>query len=122
MEWSESHPDGKAYVHVFRKTALQMALDGEEEEASHKVAKDAGVTEGVLLGHYAIPKLWRKSNRTYNRILTSLLPEVAQRYGYVEDEWVRLDRQLRQAVEAQNWELVATLSVRLGKKERPEAV
>lgn len=119
-EWSASHPQGSAYVHIFRKTALQFALDGEEDEASKKVADDAGVTEGVLLGHYAQPKLWRKSNRTYRRILDSLPAEVAQRYGHAEDERSKLERQLRQAVDAQNWELVATLSARLGKERRPE--
>jgi hypothetical protein len=119
-DWSGSHPQGSAYVHIFRKTALQFALDGEEDEASKKVAADAGVTEGVPLGHYAQPKLWRKSNRTFRRIVHSLPPEVAQRYGHVEDEAAKLERQIRAASDAQNWELVAALCIQLAKKKRLE--
>ena len=81
---------------------MQFALDGEEDDATKKVADDAGVTEGVLLGHYAQPKLWRNSNRTYRRILDSLPAEVAQRYGHVEDEVAKLERQIRAASDAQN--------------------
>ena len=120
-EWSESLPSGSAYVHIFRKTALQFALDGEEHgEASRRVAEDAGVTEAVLLGHYAQPKLWRKSNRIFRRILDSLPSPLAERYGHIEDEQSKLERQIRAATDAQNWELVGALSARLSKKTRPE--
>jgi hypothetical protein len=120
-EWSGSHPQGSAYVHIFRKTALQLALDAEEkEEASKKVTEDAGATEGVLHGHYVQPKLWRKCNRTYRRLLDSAPSAGAERYGHVEDEVAKLERQIRAASEAQNQELVAALCVQLANKKRPE--
>ncbi len=49
-EWSAKQPGGAACVHVFRKTELQFAQVGEDGEASQRVAADAGVSEGVLLG------------------------------------------------------------------------
>jgi hypothetical protein len=49
-DWSVTEAKESAYLHVFRKTGLQFAHDGEEEEASKKVATDAGVSEKVLLG------------------------------------------------------------------------
>jgi hypothetical protein len=118
-EWSEMHPQGHAYVHVFRKTALQLALDG-EDDLDGWVADDAGVSKEVLLGHYAKPKLWRKSNRTFMRILASLPAEVAQRYGQVEDERSKLERRLQAAVGAGDWGLAAELSSQLVKKDGME--
>jgi hypothetical protein len=109
-------------VHVFRKTGLQFAHDG--EEASLKVAADAGVSEGVLVGHYVKPKLWRKSNRTYQRLLASLPAEVARRYGHAEDERARLERQLEAAKESGDWPLVAELAAKLVQtdaEDRPQA-
>lgn len=122
-DWSATQPKGSAYLHVFRKTGLQCAHDG-EETASRKVADDAGVSERVLLGHYVKPKLWRKSNRTYNRLIASLPADVARQYGYVEDEKSRLERELGCATEAGNWSLVAELAARLKQmdlKDRPQA-
>ncbi len=78
------------------------------------------MTEAVLLGHYAKPKLWRRSNRTFRRILDSLPSDVAQRYGHVEDQKTRRERELREAVDAQNWDLVKTLSSLLGKRPHPD--
>jgi GNAT superfamily N-acetyltransferase len=116
-DWAATH-GGDAYLHVFRKTGLQFAHDGEEEEASRKVAADAGVSEKVLLGHYVKPKLWRQSNRTFRRLLASLPPEVASRYGYVEDERTRLEREREMATEADNWALVAELAAVIGRMDR----
>lgn len=62
-DWAATQPKGDAFVHVSRKTGLHLAHDGEEEEASQKVAADGGVSESVLLGHYVKPKLWRKSTK-----------------------------------------------------------
>jgi integrase len=93
-DWAVIQSRADAYLHIFRKTGLQFTHDGEEEEVSKRVADDAGVSEAVLLGSYVKPKLWRKSNRTFGRLLASLPPTVASRYGYVEDERSRLDRQL----------------------------
>jgi hypothetical protein len=117
-DWAATHARGGAYLHVFRKTGLQFAHDGEEEEVSRKVADDAGVSEKVLLGHYVKPKLWRQSNRTFRRLLASLPTEVATRYGHVEDDRTRLERQLDAAKEAGNWALVAELAAAIGRMDR----
>ncbi len=95
---------------------LQFAHDGGEEATSRWVADDAGVSERVLLGYNVKPKLCRKSNRTYRRLISSLPADVARCYGYVEDEQTRLERELSAASEAGNWSLVAELAARLGKK------
>ncbi len=113
-EWSAEQPGGDACVHVFRKTALQFAHDGEDGEASQRVAADAGVSEGVLLGHYVRPKLWRKSNRTFRRILAGLPPEVVSRYGHAENDRTRLEREIEAAKDAGDWTRVAELATRLG--------
>lgn len=118
-KWGEQTNCG-AYVHIFRKTALQLAWDG-EDEASQRVAADAGVSESVLLGHYVKPKLWRKSNRTYYRIQASLPPDVASRYGHKETPLSALERRLEAARADKDWPLVAELAVRLAKERQPEA-
>ena len=85
-EWSESNPKGSAFVHVFRKTTLQYARSG--EDIARQVANDAGVSESVLMTNYAKQtdvEARQRSNRTYRRILASLSPEVAVRYGHVQD-------------------------------------
>ena len=58
------------------------------------------------------------SNRTYRRILLSLQPEVARRYGYVEGE-SQLEEQVLAAVAAGDWNRVAELSGRLAKQLKP---
>ena len=118
-EWAEKSGCG-AYVHVFRKTALQMALDG-EDELSDRVAEDAGVGKTVMLGHYVKPKLWRRSNRTYYRIQASLSPEVANRFGHVETPISSLERKLEAAKADKDWLLVAELATRLVKERQSEA-
>jgi hypothetical protein len=117
-DWAVTQPRGDAHLHLFRKTGLQFTHDGEEEETSKRVADDAGVSRPVLLGHYVKPKLWRGSNRTFRRLLASLPPAVASRYGYAEDERTRLERQLAAATTAENWPLVAELAARLGQMGR----
>jgi hypothetical protein len=69
-----------AYIHLFRKTALQFARAG--EDINHRVAEDARVSEGVMLGHYVTEEdeqLRAKSNRTFGRLAAALPPEVAAR-------------------------------------------
>jgi integrase len=103
-----------AYLHVFRKTGLQFAHDGAAAGVSGSVAADAGVSETVLLGHYVKPNLRDQSNRTYRRLLASLPPAVATRYGYAEDARTRLERELEAARAACEWGRVAELAKALG--------
>lgn len=117
-EWSASQTNGNANVHVFRKTSLQLAFDGEELETSQKVADDAGVSEAVLLGHYVNPTLWRKSNRTYQRILASLPPDLSILFGYIEGDRDRLSRELEVAKDQGDWSLVAKLAADLERLKR----
>ena len=119
-DWAATQPRDMSYLHIFRKTSLQFSHDG-EDEVSKRVASDAGVSESVLLSHYVKPKLWRKSNRTFRRLLASLPPTVASRYGYAEDERALLERQLSEATEAGKWLLVAELAARLEQMGREQA-
>jgi galactokinase len=63
-------------------------------------------------------KLRAMSNRTYRRILLSLQPEVARRYGYVEEE-SQLEEQVLAAVATGDWKRVAELSARLATQAKP---
>ena len=58
------------------------------------------------------------SNRTYRRIVLSLPPEVARRYGYVEGE-SQLEEQVLAAVATGDWKRVAELSARLANQSKP---
>jgi hypothetical protein len=69
--------------------------------------------EAVLLGHYVKPKLWRKSNRIYRRILAALPPDLAAACGYVESRMDRLKRELEAARECGDWSLVAAIAAEL---------
>jgi hypothetical protein len=65
-------------------------------------------------------ELRARSNRTYCRILASLPPEVARRYGHVGQTPTR-EGQIRAAVTAKDWDQVAALSARMAQEGRPEA-
>jgi hypothetical protein len=118
-DWSATNPKGSAFVHIFRKTMMQHSRRG--EDINRQIAKDARVTEGVMMTSYvkeADEEMRQRSNRTYFRILASLSPEVARRYGHVEDARSELERRLRAAIEAKDWGLSEELASKLG---RPEA-
>lgn len=122
-EWSANHPNGSAGIHVFRKTGLQHAHDGEEDGASDSVATDAGVSKSVLLKHYVKPKLWRRSNRTYSRLVASMSPAVAQLYGHTESDHDRLERDLQMAKDCGDWLKVVEIAKQLSEIDdsRPSA-
>jgi hypothetical protein len=113
-DWSASLPSGKAYTHVFRKTTLQYARQG--EDVNRQVAADASVTEGVMMTSYVREddeELRQKSNRTFRRIAASLLSEVATAYGFVESPIDALKRRGRAAFEAEDWQLVVKVASEL---------
>lgn len=117
QDWSAAHPQGPAYLHHFRKTSLQHALEG--EDVSRRVAADAGLGEQVMLTNYTKPtdrRLRAMSNRTYRRIVLSLQPKVAERYGYIEGD-SSLEEQLLTAVALGDWRRAAELSARLGQEQ-----
>ena len=116
-DWSESNPKGLAFVHVFRKTTLQHARRG--EDISRQIANDASVSESVLKTNYVKEtdeESRQRSNRTYQRILFSLTPEVAVRYGYVYDARSEMESQLRSAIDAKDWAVVNEISKRLAQE------
>ena len=114
-EWSDTGGKSHATPHVFRKTALQHARRG--EDLNRQVAQDARLSESVMMGHYVDEddeQLRQASNRTFVRILASLSLEVAARYGHdVNTDRSLLVAKLRQATEAQDWELVRRLAIQL---------
>lgn len=116
-DWSSTLQKGHAYTHVFRKTSLQYARRG--EDASRRVAQDAGLSETVLMTHYveeSDPELREASNRTFERVLASLPPEVACRYGYMDAVAKELEDRLQSALKSGNWAQVANLAAQLANK------
>ncbi|MBL8797639.1 MAG: hypothetical protein JNM56_27310 [Planctomycetia bacterium] len=119
VDWSTKQPKGRATLHVFRKTSLQYARCG--EDLNRQVAADARLSEGVMMTNYVKEtdeQMRAKSNRMYRRILASLDPKVAQRYGHAETEGCQLKEQLQAAIAAENWMLVDELTKRLRKEQR----
>jgi integrase len=118
--WSKSLPKGHATTHIFRKMSLQYARLG--EELNRQVAQDARLGEGVMMTHYVkeTDVLMRQaSNRTFCRILASLSPEVARRYGHIESGKAELEKRLEAAIAAKDWPQVAQLSAELAAQHHP---
>ncbi len=121
-EWPDTHARGRAFLHVFRKTVLQHA--SRVEDINRQVAADARVGEAVMMTNYVKETdddLRARSNRTYRRILASLSPEVARRYGHEPPSGATLEQQIEAAVAARDWGRLATLSAHLAQERRPEA-
>lgn len=117
LAWSKTLPGGKASTHVFRKTTLQYARRG--EDVNRQVALDARVTEGVMMTNYVLEsdeELRQRSNRTFQRIIASLPPEVARRFGFEEPANKTARRELRKAIADENWQLVVELAGELAKQ------
>lgn len=119
--WSKSLPKGHATTHIFRKTSLQYARTG--EDINRQIAHDARVSESVLMPNYVKEtdvEMRRRSNRTYERILASLSPEVASRYGHVEAAPTTLEQQVEAAIASKDWRKAAELTARLAAERRSE--
>ncbi len=118
--WATATGNAHATPHVFRKTSLQHARVG--EDINQRVAMDARLNTSVMMKHYITERdeeLRQASNRTYRRILASLPPEVAFRYGYVaENGSAQLEAKLKAATEAGDWTLVAELAAELARQRR----
>lgn len=115
-DWVEKTGAEHASPHVFRKTNLQFARDG--EDLNRKVADDAQVTPRVMTEHYVTESeeaFRNASNRTYGRILASLIQDgIAERYGHVPaSEQERLMDELRKATLANDWDAVKAIAERL---------
>jgi hypothetical protein len=114
QEWSDSTLNGRATIHMFRKTTLQHARNG--EDLNLQVAQDAQVGVSVMMTHYVEEmdeQMRQRSNRTYQRIVASLSPEVRRRYGYVPSPTAELESLLQAAYAARDWEKVAELAAKL---------
>jgi hypothetical protein len=85
--------------------------------ADSKIASDASITESVMHGNYVDDtddELLLKSNRTFDRIVTSLPLKVAQRYGYnPEEEGDGLTGLLKAAIDRQDWDAVEELMAKI---------
>jgi hypothetical protein len=55
----------------------------------------------------------QRSNRTHRRILASLFPKVARRYGHFEEIGSELESRLRVAINIKNWALVSQIATQL---------
>lgn len=117
VEWSADLPKGHATPHVFRKTSLQYARSG--EDLNRLIANDARLTTGVMMTNYVKEtdeQMRQKSNRMFHRILASLDPKVAQRYGQAETAADQLKERLMVATAAEDWATVAALTAELLKQ------
>ncbi|MFL5240567.1 MAG: hypothetical protein ACJ8FY_00530 [Gemmataceae bacterium] len=77
------------------------------------------MSETVLMTHYveeSDPELREASNRTFERVLASLPPEVACRYGYMDAVAKELEDRLQSALKSGNWAQVANLAAQLANK------
>jgi integrase len=112
-DWATWSGNEHATPHAFRKTALQHARRG-EDDLNDRVARDARLTTAVMMKHYVTERdeeFRQASNRMFYRLVESLPPKVAARFGHTsETEEVRLQNQLRDAQQAQDWERVAELA------------
>ena len=119
VAWSRKLPRGHATTHIFRKTTLQFARRG--EDLNKKVAEDACVSETVMMTSYVEERdeeLRQASNRTFHRLLASIAPEIAHRYGHQVAEANGLERRLKSAVQQNNWSLVAEISTELALRQQ----
>ncbi|QDT59502.1 hypothetical protein SV7mr_20090 [Stieleria bergensis] len=119
VDWSQNQPNGGACVHVFRKTGLQGAVDGEAE--NQKVAQDACVNLRVMATHYTTDQerqFRAKSNRMFERIATSLPTDVLIRYGYTPKVVDPLVAKLEQAYREEDWAEVERLSGELRRRDQ----
>jgi len=122
VKWSADLPKGHAHTHIFRKTSLQYARRG--EDVISQVAKDARVTGAVMMKHYVeenYPEMRAASNRTFERILASLPPDVAVQYGHVAAPDSSLEARLQAAIAAKDWDLATAISSQLSKKRASPA-
>ena len=112
--WSKNSPNGKAYLHVFRKTSLQFAVSSAHVEQA--VADDASVSSSVMMASYANigeEELRHMSNRTFRRIRSGLSSEVAARYGWDQKPEEGIIEQLDHARLRKDWVAVSQLSAKL---------
>lgn len=111
--------DSEAYVHMFRKTSLQYARAG--QDATQSLAKDARVSEGVMMTHYVKEEdlqFRAASNAMYQRLCLSMTPEVARAFGHEHSATAILEQRLREAIGSRNWSLVGEIAKKLAKQDR----
>ena len=116
IAWSGKFGNGRATMHIFRKTALQYARRGEDVNAA--VARDARVGASVMMRHYikeADPERRAASNRTFYRIAASLNPETVGRYGHriAVKSREELEREIQDAVSRKDYQRVGQVSAEL---------
>jgi hypothetical protein len=96
---------------AFQRKALTLAKNWRKQYHA-----DARVSESVLLRHYAKvtdPERREQSNRTFARIVASLDPDVAARYGHVPAGLAELERRLEVATKSKDWVKAAQLTAEL---------
>ena len=118
-DWAACQADSSACIHVFRKTGLQFAVDGESENRA--VAKDASVSVRVMTTHYTNEEsrqLRQKSTRTFERIVSGASSEVLAHYGYTPELSDPLRVAMDMALARKDWLEVKRLSQELHLQEQ----
>jgi hypothetical protein len=104
---------------MFRKTSLQYARVG--QDASRSLAKDARLSEGVMMASYVEEEdlqLRAASNARYQRLNLSMTSEVARAFGHTHSATAILEQRLRDATGSRNWPLVGEIAKKLAKQDR----
>ena len=104
---------------MLRKTVLQYARAG--EDATRSLARDARVTEGVMMTHYVKEDDAQRraaSNGMFQRLCLSMTPEVARAFGHVDSATAVLEQSLREAIGSRNWPLTAEIAKTLAQQDR----
>ena len=118
-EQIKSWSGGESYVHMLRKTIMQMARAGEDVNLA--VARDASVTKGVMLDHYVSEEdseMKAKADRMYRRICDGMTVDVARAFGHVTTATEALEEKLRDAVSSKDWKESRRLSSHLANQDR----
>lgn len=120
-DWQMATGRDNVYLHVFRKTGLQLARQG--EDVNRELAADAAVSEGVMMASYVTEadlELRNRSNRMYRRLVQRLPGEVARRYGYDASQREQLAKDLNTALQISDWATVAKLASELADVQSAE--
>jgi hypothetical protein len=108
---------------VKKKLFLRRKVSNHRSLKGKAVAEDAQVGVSVMMTHYVEEmdeQMRQRSNRTYQRIVASLSPEVRRRYGYAASPTAELEGLIQAAYSARDWQKVAELAAKLEQRRGDE--
>ncbi len=94
-----------------------------QPSATQSLAKDARVSEGVMMTHYVKEQdlqFRAGSNAMFQRLCLSMTPEVARAFGHEHSATAVLEQRLREAIGSRNWPLVGQIAKKLAHHQKCE--